>query len=99
MSIARDLSSSAAPAPRRLLLGSLALNLFFVGIIAALLVRTPELPDRSVAARIERLAASLPPADGDKLRAEFRADRAAVNGTRAAYDNARETIRGVLRRE
>jgi uncharacterized membrane protein len=81
------------------LFGSLALNLFLIGIASALLIRQPEIPDRSIGARIERLATTLPPSDGDKLRSEFRAQRDAVNGSRAAYDNARDGIRAVLRRE
>ena len=44
-------------------------------------------------------AATLPASDADKLRGEFRAQRNAVNGTRGAYDNARDGIRAVLRRE
>jgi uncharacterized membrane protein len=88
-----------APAPRRLLFGSLALNLFFIGVTAALLVRAPAPPDRNIGARIERLAASLPQPDGDKLRADFRAERAAVNAARLNYDKARDGIRTVLRTE
>ena len=41
----------------------------------------------------------MPPSDGEKLRAEFRAERAAVNGSRATYDRARDAIRDVLRQE
>jgi uncharacterized membrane protein len=100
MSTASTAFSPAAPAPRRLLFGSLALNLFFIGVTAALLVRAPPAPpDRNVGARIERLAASLPQADGDKLRADFRTERAAVNAARLNYDKARDGIRAVLRAE
>ena len=99
MSLAHALSSPATPAARYWLFGSLALNLFLIGIASALLIREPEIPDRSIGARIERLASTLPPSDADKLRAEFRAQREAVNGTRATYDNARDGIRAVLRHE
>src|SRR6185437_1421691 len=99
MSLAHALSSPSTPGARYWLFGSLALNLFLIGIASALLIREPEIPDRSIGARIERLASTLPASDADKLRAEFRAQREAVNGTRATYDNARNGIRAVLRRE
>jgi uncharacterized membrane protein len=99
MSTADSTWPRAALAPRRLLFGSLALNLFFIGVTAALLVRTPAPVDRNIGARIERLAASLPQPDGDKLRADFRAERAAVNAARLNYDKARDGIRAVLRTE
>jgi uncharacterized membrane protein len=98
MSIAHPLSSSVF-APRNLLLGSLALNLFFIGVTAALLIRGPAPVDRSVAARIDRLALTLPPADGDKLRSNFRAERTAIDNSRASYDRTRDEIRAVLRHE
>lgn len=100
MSVTSARWSAAASAPRWLVFGSLALNLFFIGIAAALLIRGPAPPsDRSVGARIERLAEILPPADGDRLRAQFQADRAAVDRARAGYERARDGIREVLRRE
>ncbi len=98
MSIAHTLSAPA-PAPRWLLLGSLALNLFFIGLIAALAMREPAPSDRSASGRIERLASSLPAPDSDKLRAEFNASRSSVDGARSKYEEAREGIRAVLRRE
>ena len=99
MSITHALSLPSLTTPRALLFGSLALNLFFVGVTAALLVRSPTTPPRNVATRIERLAESLPAADGDTLRVNFKAQRDAVESARAGYDNAREDIRSVLRRE
>src|SRR4029079_10934735 len=99
MSIAHALSSPSTPAARYWLFGSLALNLFLIGIASALLIREPEIPNRSIGARIERLASTLPPSDADKLRAEFSAQRVAVNGTRGAYDRPCDGIRAVLRRE
>jgi uncharacterized membrane protein len=91
---------------RWLVLISLALNLFFVGVAGALVARnylsTPVLvavPDRSVASRIDRLAATLPPADAEKLRAEFRARLATVEPAREAYRRAQDTTRDILRTE
>lgn len=93
-------------ASRRLVLVSLALNLFFIGIGGALIVRTytssPPVAapiDRSAAARIDRLAATLPPADAEKLRAEFRTQAAKVEPAREAYRHAQDTARAVLRTE
>ena len=99
MSLSHALSSPSTPTARYWLFGSLALNLFLIGIASALLIRQPEIPDRSINARIERLASTLPPSDASKLRSEFRAQRDALNGTRGAYDQARNAIRAVLRHE
>ena len=94
-------------ASRWLLIGSLALNLFFVGTIGALALRhylapaqpaTAERP-RTAAARIERLAAPLPPADAEKLRAAFRARETAAEGAREALNRAFERIQAALRAE
>jgi uncharacterized membrane protein len=98
-SITHAFSAPGAVVPRWLLIASLALNLFFVGIGAALLIRQPAPPDRSTAARIERLAATLPAADAAKLRDKFQAHRAAVETARQGYDAARDAIRDALRRE
>jgi uncharacterized membrane protein len=93
-------------ASRRLLLVSLALNLFFIGVAVAFLVRSyyaeparPAAVDRSVAARIERLAASLPATDAEKLRAEFRAHSAMVEPAREAYRRTQDAARAILRAE
>lgn len=91
---------------RWLLFGSLALNLFFIGIGGALLVQDsglgPAAPvafDRGVAARIDRLAAALPSDDGKLLRAAYTAHRADIDGSRAAYRKAQDATRAVLRVE
>lgn len=91
---------------RLLLLCSLALNLFFVGAAGTLLARhyltvpAASAPiDRSVAGRIERLAATLPAADADILRAEFRADTARVEAAQATYRQAQDRVREALRAE
>ena len=99
MSIAHALSLPSLTTPRALLFGSLALNLFFIGVTAALLVRTPTAPPRNVAARIERLAQNLPAADSDTLRGNFTTQRTAIEAARGRYDDARDGIREVLRRE
>jgi uncharacterized membrane protein len=106
MTMASSLPMPVARSSRWLLLVSLALNLFFVGVAGALIVRnytsTPVLvpvPNHSVASRIDRLAATLPPADGEKLRAEFRARTATVEPAREAYRRAQDATRAVLRGE
>src|SRR5207302_9443454 len=94
-------------ASRFLLLASLGLNLFFVGATGALAARhyfaeraaTAAPLDRSVAARIERLAATLPPADADALRAEYRVNSATVDASREAYRKAQDDVRATLRGE
>lgn len=89
------------------LIGSLALNLLFIGTIGALAVRhalAPAQPaaierPRTAAARIERLAAPLPAADAEKLRAAFRAREAAVEGGREGLNRAFERIQAAMRAE
>jgi uncharacterized membrane protein len=90
---------------RWLLIGSLALNLFFIGTIAALAVRhyvAPAQPvaterPRTAAGRIERLAAPLPAADAEKLRVAFRAREAAAEAGREVLNRAFEQMRAALR--
>jgi len=92
---------------RWILLGSLALNLFLVGATGAFFARhyfaeraAASAPaDRSVAARIERLATTLPPADADILRGEYRANAVAVDESRDAYRKAQDDVRQTLRVE
>jgi uncharacterized membrane protein len=92
---------------RRLLIGSLALNLFFIGTIGALALRhyvTPAQPvtaerPRTAAARIERLAAPLPPSDAEQLRLAFRARETTAEGAREALNRAFERIQAALRAE
>ena|SRR2546423_6617668 len=90
---------------RWLLVGSLALNLFFIGTVGALAVRHYVMPaqlaaterPRTAAARIERLAAPLPAADAEKLRAVFRAREGAAEGAREALNRALEHLQAALR--
>ena len=100
MAITREDRSS-----RWLLIGSLALNLFFIGTLGALAVRHYVMPPqpaateraRTAAARIERLAAPLPAADAEKLRAAFRAREGAAEAARDALNRALEHLQTALR--
>ncbi|MGC1867502.1 MAG: hypothetical protein WA720_15195, partial [Pseudolabrys sp.] len=86
MSIAQAFPAMDRPSSRWLLLGSLALNLFFVGIAIAMMVRSPAPSwDRNVFVRVERLAATLPPTDADILRGEINTNRTAIENAQAAY--------------
>ncbi|MEJ0074267.1 MAG: periplasmic heavy metal sensor [Alphaproteobacteria bacterium] len=90
---------------RWLLVGSLALNLFFIGTLASLAARAYMLPGqpaaterpRTAAARIERLAAPLPAVDAEKLRAAFRARETSAEGARDALNKAYERAQAALR--
>jgi uncharacterized membrane protein len=90
---------------RWLLIGSLALNVFFICTIGSLAVRHYVMPaqpaaterPRTAAARIERLAAPLPAADAEKMRAAFRTREAAAEGARDALNRALEHLQAALR--
>jgi uncharacterized membrane protein len=85
---------------RWLLLGSLALNLFFVGVALAMAIRAPAPPPRwdpNVFVRVERLAATLPAADASTLRGMIAAHHAAIESTQDKYHAARDEIRATLR--
>jgi uncharacterized membrane protein len=87
---------------RWLLLGSLALNLFFVGVAFAIAIRAPAPPPRwnpNVFVRVERLSATLPPADAAILRGAFQADHARIETAQTAYHEARDAIRATLRQD
>ena len=101
MSVAQAFSATERGSSRWLLLGSLALNLFFVGVAIAMAVRAPAPSywDRNVFVRVERLAATLPPADADILRGEINANRAAIVDAQASYHAAQDHIHQVLRQE
>src|SRR5262245_22832942 len=105
MSIASSMMAEERTS-RWLLLGSLALNLFLVSAAGTLAARhyfaspaSPPTIDRSIGARIERLAATLPPADAEVLRAGYRADVATVEASRDAYRKAQDDVRATLREE
>lgn len=102
MSVAQMTPSlSSQGSGRWLLLGSLALNLFFVGVAVAMAVRSPPAPtwDRNVFVRVERIAATLPPADAGLLRGQIAANRAAIEDAQTNYRTAQDAIRGTLRHE
>ncbi len=88
------------PPQRLLLVGSLALNLFFVGAAIALALQQAPAPapppDRSPAARIDRLAATLPAPDAKVLYAQFQAAEPAIEIDRAASRRAQEDVRRAL---
>ncbi|HET7847539.1 MAG TPA: periplasmic heavy metal sensor [Pseudolabrys sp.] len=101
MTITHATSSLHTSSPRWLLLASLAVNLFFIGVAVALLVRAPAKPtyDRNVFVRIDRLAATLPPSDGAKMRAEIAAHHDSVAAAQTNYRAAQDAIRATLRQE
>ncbi len=89
---------------RWLLLGSLALNLFFIGIAVAMAIRPAPAPppstwDPDVFVRMERIAQTLPPDDAAILRSQIEANRAAVATAQSAWQSDRDRIREVLRQQ
>jgi uncharacterized membrane protein len=92
---------------RWLLLGSLALNLFFVGAAGAVAFRySSPIPlttisriDHSVAGRLNRIAQSLPPADADVMRAQLRVDAEKVAAAQADLRLTQDDVRKSLRAE
>jgi uncharacterized membrane protein len=90
---------------RWLLVGSLALNLFFVGTVGALALRHIMAPPhqaeterpRTAAARLERLAAPLPAADAEKLRTAFGTRATEAESARDALNRAYERVQTALR--
>lgn len=101
MSVAHAFSPPAGTmGPRWLLLGSLALNLFFVGVAVAMAIRAPAPRwDPDVFVRVERLSATLPAADADVLRGAFQASRDRIAGAQAAYQDGRRSIHTILRQD
>ena len=90
---------------RRIVLWSLGLNLFFIGLVAALLVRLSIAPpatapiDRSANGRIERIAAILPAPDAEVIRAEYRTKAAPVDAARDEFERAIDAVRQTFRAE
>jgi uncharacterized membrane protein len=84
---------------------SLALNLFFVSIAGALLARHYLMPqtaarapiDRSIGARTERIAATLPQADAEIMRSLYRAQAATIEPRQEAYRRLQDRVRQTLR--
>jgi uncharacterized membrane protein len=101
MTIAQFAPAIARGSSRWLLLGSLALNLFFIGAALAVAVRAPATPawDRNVFVRVERIAATLPPTDAELLRGQINANRQLIEDSQTQYHTAQGQIRATLRHE
>lgn len=102
MSIAQLAPTMTRDSSRWLLLGSLALNLFFIGAAIALAVRPPAPApawDRDVLVRVERIAASLPAADATILRSQINANRDSIESAQTKYRSAQDATRQTLRAE
>jgi uncharacterized membrane protein len=101
MTMAQYAPAVSRGSSRWLLLGSLALNLFFVGIALAMAIRAPAPPagDRNVFVRVERIADTLPPADADLLRGQIQANRQLLEDSQTQYRSAQDQIRATLRHE
>jgi len=100
---AHSIATAEDRTSRRIVLWSLGLNLFFIGLVAALLVRlyiAPPAPapiDRSANGRIERIAAVLPAADAEVIRAEYRVKVAPVDTAREEFERSVDAIRETFR--
>jgi len=102
MSVAQFAPMSATRGSIRwLLLGSLALNLFFVGVAVAMAIRAPAPSwwDQDVFVRVDRLAATLPQADGAALRTRIQSNHDAIQTAQGGYRTAQDAIRATLRQE
>ena len=101
MSIAQYAPTVARGSSRWLLLGSLALNLFFVGVAVAMAIRAPAPPawDRNVFVRVEHIADTLPPPDADLLRGQINANRQLIDEAQTKYHSAQDAIHEALRHE
>ena len=101
MTIAQYAPAISRGSSRWLLLGSLALNLFFVGVAVALVVRAPAPTawDRNVFVRVEHIADTLPPADADQLRGQINANRQLIDDAQRQYHSAQDEIHETLRHE
>jgi uncharacterized membrane protein len=100
MSVAQLTPSMTRDSSRWLLLGSLALNLFFIGVAIAMTVRGPEPArnwDPDVMVRAERIADSLPASDAALLRAQIGTNRAAIEAAQAKYRSSQDNVRATLR--
>ncbi len=92
---------------RWLMFGSLALNLFFVGAAGAVAFRysspvplaTVARIDHSLASRLDRIAASLPPADSVVMRTQLRHDAEKVAAAQADLRLSQDAVRKSLRAE
>ncbi len=88
-----------------LLLGSLALNLVFVGAAGAVAFRysgpvpltTVARIDHNLVGRLNRVADTLPPADADAMRAELRTDAVKIATAQADLRLSQDDVRKSLR--
>jgi len=101
MTIAQYAPAITRGSSRWLLLGSLALNLFFVGVAVAMTIRAPAAPawDRNVFVRVKHIADTLPPADADLLRGQINANRQLIDDAQRQYHSAQDQIHATLRQE
>jgi uncharacterized membrane protein len=101
MTVAQYAVPTTRGSSRWLLLGSLALNLFFVGVAVAMAVRAPASPawDRNVFVRVEHIADTLPPSDADLLRGQINANRQIIDDAQTKYHSAQDAIHAALRQE
>ena len=102
MSLAQLAPTTTRASSRWLLLGSLALNLFFIAFAIALAVRPPAPAsswDRDVFVRVERIADTLPASDAGILRARIQADRGAIETAQQKYRSAQDVIRTAMQTE
>jgi uncharacterized membrane protein len=105
MTISSSVSSSLGTSPGRLLrwafLASLAINLFFIGVSATHAVRNQiDTPGHfKPGLRLDAMVATLPPADGAKLRAALDADMDKVGSALGAYRDAQAIARAALQAE
>ncbi|HZL39822.1 MAG TPA: periplasmic heavy metal sensor [Pseudolabrys sp.] len=99
MTVAQYAPAVSRFSSRWLLLGSLALNLFFVGVALAMAIRAPAPPawDRNVFVRVEHIADTLPPADADLLRGQINANRQLIDDAQRQYHSAQDQIHETLR--
>lgn len=90
---------------KRFMLLSVALNLFFIGIAGTLIARAYFAPpsvitvtiDRGAAARMERIAATLPGGDAEIMRAAYRDNAATLDAARDDFEKAVVTIKESFR--
>ena len=99
MSIAQTVPLTRPLGSRWLLLGSLALNLFFIGAAIAMTVRAPEPRrwDPDVFVRVERVTAALPSADAALVRTAMASHHDAIAAAQNKFHVARDEIRAALR--
>jgi uncharacterized membrane protein len=90
-----------------LLLGSLALNLFFVGAAGAVAYRysspvpltTVSRIEHNLVERLNRVADSLPPTDAGVMRAQLRSDEVKIAAAQADVRLSQDDVRKSLRAE